>query len=89
MRSTVFLLAIMLIAIFLYLQPGEPRNGGGESASSPGNEEEAAFHCEGKLRCAQMSSCDEAKFYQRNCPDVDLDDDDGVPCKAEWCKTDG
>jgi len=45
-----------------------------------------AFRCEGKTRCHQMTSCEEAKFYLRNCPGVKIDgDNDGVPCEREHC----
>jgi len=44
------------------------------------------FRCEGKTRCSQMSSCEEAKFYSRNCPGTEMDGDgDGVPCESQWC----
>ncbi|MHB8808977.1 MAG: excalibur calcium-binding domain-containing protein [Desulfobulbaceae bacterium] len=41
------------------------------------------FNCVGKKNCAEMISCEEAKFYLRNCPDVaQLDPDkDSVPCE--------
>jgi len=44
------------------------------------------FRCEGKTRCSQMSSCEEAKFYLRNCPGTEMDGDgDGIPCESQWC----
>lgn len=45
------------------------------------------FSCQGKRHCSQMSSCDEAKFYLRNCPNVKIDGDrDGVPCERQLCR---
>ena len=45
-----------------------------------------AFKCEGKKYCSEMKSCDEAKFYLRNCPDVKIDGDgDGIPCESQLC----
>jgi cold shock CspA family protein len=45
------------------------------------------FKCEGKKYCSQMSSCEEAKFYLRNCPGVQMDGDgNGIPCEKQWCK---
>ncbi|WP_420992764.1 excalibur calcium-binding domain-containing protein [Cupriavidus sp. 30B13] len=42
----------------------------------------AAFRCEGKQRCSEMRSCEEARFYLRNCPGVKIDGDgDGIPCE--------
>jgi cold shock CspA family protein len=47
----------------------------------------SAFKCEGKRYCSQMTSCEEAKFYLKNCPDVRIDGDgDGIPCESQWCK---
>ena len=44
------------------------------------------FHCEGKVYCAQMTSCEEAQFYLRNSPGTKMDGDgDGVPCESQWC----
>lgn len=45
------------------------------------------FQCEtGKTHCSQMSSCDEAKFYIKNCPGTKMDGDgDGVPCERQHC----
>ena len=42
--------------------------------------------CDGRTRCSQMTSCDEAKFFLKNCPGVQMDgDNDGVPCEQQWC----
>jgi cold shock CspA family protein len=44
------------------------------------------FSCAGKIYCSQMTSCDEAKFYLRNCPGTKMDgDSDGIPCERQWC----
>jgi hypothetical protein len=33
-----------------------------------------------------MTSCDEATFFIKNCPDTKMDGDhDGVLCKEQWC----
>lgn len=40
------------------------------------------FICGGKRYCREMSSCDEARFYLRNCGLSRLDGDgDGIPCE--------
>lgn len=52
---------------------------GSTSSESPG------FRCDGRVYCSQMKSCDEAKFFLRNCLDVKMDGDrDGKPCE-DWC----
>ncbi len=33
-----------------------------------------------------MTSCKEARFYLKNCPNVKIDgNNDGVPCESQWC----
>jgi cold shock CspA family protein len=44
------------------------------------------YSCTGKVYCSEMTSCDEAKFYLRNCPETKMDGDgDGIPCERQWC----
>ena len=50
------------------------------------SETDSAYKCDGRVYCSQMSSCEEAEFFLRNCPDVKMDgDNDGVPCEKQWC----
>ncbi len=45
-----------------------------------------AFRCDGRKYCSQMSSCQEATYFLRNCPGVKMDGNgDGVPCEEQWC----
>jgi hypothetical protein len=33
-----------------------------------------------------MTSCAEAMYFLKNCPDVKMDGEgDGVPCEKQWC----
>ena len=51
-----------------------------EEAPSP------SFVCDGRKRCPQMHSCQEAKLFLKNCPGMEMDGDgDGVPCESQWC----
>ncbi len=44
------------------------------------------YTCDGREYCSQMRSCEEAKFFIRNCPNTKMDGDgDGVPCEKQWC----
>ena len=44
------------------------------------------FRCADKTHCSQMVSCEEATFYLRNCPGVQIDGDgDGKPCESQLC----
>jgi len=47
----------------------------------------ASFRCDGRTHCSQMTSCEEATFFLRNCPDAKMDGNrDGVPCEKQWCR---
>lgn len=46
----------------------------------------SSYRCDGRRYCSQMTSCEEAKYFLRNCPDTEMDGDhDGVPCESQWC----
>ncbi len=48
-------------------------------ASSP-------FKCDGRTMCSQMTSCAEARYFVRHCPDTKMDGNgDGEPCEQQWC----
>jgi hypothetical protein len=48
----------------------------------PGN----SYACDGRTHCSQMTSCDEAKYFLRNCPGTKMDgNNDGEPCESQWC----
>jgi cold shock CspA family protein len=55
-------------------------------ASAPTPSRAAAFSCDGRTHCSQMRSCDEARFFLRQCPGVAMDGDgDGNPCEEQHC----
>jgi hypothetical protein len=42
--------------------------------------------CDGRTYCSQMTSCEEATWFLRNCPGTKMDGNhDGVPCEQQWC----
>jgi len=44
------------------------------------------YHCDRRIYCSQMRSCEEAKFFIRNCRGTKMDGDgDGIPCERQWC----
>lgn len=46
----------------------------------------ANFSCDGRTRCPEMRSCEEATFFIHNCPNTKMDGDgDGIPCETQWC----
>ena len=55
-------------------------------AASPLPSGAARFRCDGRRRCSQMTSCEEAKFFLAHCPGVEMDGEhDGIPCEQQWC----
>ena len=56
------------------------------SAPADPVEPATSFRCDGRTRCSQMTSCEEATYFLRNCPNTQMDGDgDGVPCERQWC----
>jgi hypothetical protein len=61
--------------------------------SSPAQSERRDFKCDGRVYCSQMTSCEEAMFFLKNCPGVKMDGSgpgqdgvgDGIPCESQWC----
>ncbi|WP_338416463.1 calcium-binding protein [uncultured Sphaerotilus sp.] len=68
-----------------YTSPvGSPPNAA--PAAVPGR----SFNCDGRTRCSQMTSCEEAKYFLANCPGVKMDGSrggsgpgNGIPCERE------
>lgn len=55
-------------------------------ASSPAEASSGRFQCDGRIYCSQMTSCAEATFFIRNCPNTKMDGNgDGLPCESQWC----
>ena len=45
-----------------------------------------SFRCDGRTHCSQMTSCEEARYFLRQCPGTQMDGDaDGEPCEDQWC----
>lgn len=46
----------------------------------------APYRCDGRALCSQMTSCAEATYFLKNCPNTQMDgNNDGVPCERQWC----
>jgi hypothetical protein len=44
------------------------------------------YRCDGRTHCSQMTSCEEATYFIRNCLSTEMDgDSDGIPCESQWC----
>ncbi|NDY73491.1 DNA-binding protein [Desulfobacter hydrogenophilus] len=58
-----------------------------KSSISTSNVLNQQFRCDGRTRCSQMTSCAEATYFLRNCPNTKMDgDNDGIPCERQWCR---
>jgi endonuclease YncB( thermonuclease family) len=56
------------------------------AAARPAAAAVAGPRCDGRLHCSQMTSCQEATWFLKNCPGVKMDGNrDGVPCEQQWC----
>jgi len=50
-------------------------------------ENRQTFTCDSRKYCAQMTSCEEANYFLKNCPGTKMDGDhDGIPCESQWCR---
>lgn len=89
--AIIFLIAVAIFAVKKYQSTNETRHSTPEtvndSFSSPlASQLQTQYSCQGKTYCSQMSSCEEATFYQNHCPGTKMDgDDDGIPCEDQWC----
>lgn len=56
------------------------------SFNKKNNEKASNFNCDGRQHCSQMSSCEEATFFIKNCPNTKMDgNNDGIPCERQHC----
>jgi cold shock CspA family protein len=56
------------------------------SVTSPTAPASSPFQCDGRKYCSQMTSCKEARYFLKNCPNTEMDGDgDGIPCESQWC----
>ncbi|MCJ0824449.1 excalibur calcium-binding domain-containing protein [Luteimonas sp. 50] len=57
------------------------------SAAQAGEPEaDSPFRCDGRTMCPQMTSCAEATYFIKHCPNTKMDgNNDGVPCERQWC----
>ncbi|HNL23065.1 MAG TPA: excalibur calcium-binding domain-containing protein, partial [Rhodocyclaceae bacterium] len=45
------------------------------------------YRCDGRTHCSQMTSCEEATWFLKNCSGTKMDgNNDGIPCEKQWCK---
>ena len=83
---------LIFVAIFVYNKMTEtkiaPSTTRAPIISAPLKQRNTAnYSCNGKIYCSEMTSCEEATYYQKHCPGTKMDGDgDGVPCESQWCR---
>jgi hypothetical protein len=88
-KRTIIVTIVALLAWQVYTQY---RAGVFDSVLPPqavapvGTRPAVSMQCDHRTHCAQMTSCAEAKYFQKHCTDADLEiDSAGVPCPRRWC----
>jgi cold shock CspA family protein len=83
------LLAVAAIGAYGYSRFARqvaPEIGASPDARTQSASASASYSCDGRTMCSQMTSCAEAKYFIRNCPNTQMDGDgDGEPCESQWC----
>jgi excalibur calcium-binding domain-containing protein len=93
MRSRIPYYLIGTVIVFVgwhkYRQTIEEATSGEFPASAadlPERADNSAFTCDGRTRCREMRSCEEALYFLQKCPGTKMDgDQDGIPCEDQWC----
>jgi len=86
LKRAAFALVLIAVASFAYNKFGSDRAAQDVSKAAESPASTAQFRCDGRTRCSQMTSCEEATFFLKNCPGTQMDGDrDGVPCEKQWC----
>ncbi len=83
------LLAVAAVGAYGYsrfvkqvVPPGAAKSDSQMQLASPSSR----YACDGRTMCSQMTSCAEARYFIRNCPNTQMDGDgDGEPCESQWC----
>jgi hypothetical protein len=80
-------LTFLVLLVIYHFWPSHVATPDSHELDASDRTELGEFTCDGRTRCAQMHSCEEAKFYLAHCPNVQMDGDhDGIPCESQWCQ---
>ena len=65
----------------------ETPNAINRSSTSIVSEPKLNFKCDGRQHCSEMTSYEEAEYFNRFCPSTKMDgDNDGIPCERQFNK---
>lgn len=83
------LLVALVVAGAIYKYASHPHTAPAHAIVEPDTVRTSTrYSCDGRTHCSQMTSCEEATYFLRNCPGVKMDGNhDGVPCEQQWCGT--
>jgi cold shock CspA family protein len=97
-RAAAYLVALLAAGAGAYFVSASRTAPGSQPAAMPGPgagqrpafvppaQASTQFGCDGRTYCSQMTSCAEATFFLRNCPNTKMDGNgDGEPCEEQWC----
>ena len=82
----------VLVAAFAFLVAAALSSLRGRGPATPSGDFQATppistFKCGTKHYCREMTSCDEARFFLKQCGVTTIDGDhDGVPCEQALCR---
>ena len=56
-------------------------------SSQTAGRDPAFFTCDGRNQCSQMTSCEEARYFLKNCPGLSTEENrEGASCEKQWCR---
>ena len=87
----ILVLALVSFSTLIYFKSNnvsasqEPYNLNSQNEKTK-NDNSQKYQCDGRQHCSQMKSCEEAKYFIKNCPNTKMDgDNDGIPCERQFC----
>ena len=88
--ASLLVLIVMTVGIFAYSKfqgsPSSALMGPAKVPTSLPAKPSVSYKCDERTMCSQMTSCAEAEFFLRNCPNTQIDgNNDGEPCEQQWC----
>ena len=85
--SVALVVALLGVGVYSYSRYAARTQRSLEASPAPASVQSGAqFKCDGRKYCSQMTSCEEATFFLKNCPGTQMDGDgNGIPCEKQWC----
>ncbi|MGB3394444.1 MAG: cold shock domain-containing protein [Stenotrophomonas sp.] len=80
------LLAIAAIGVYGYSRFTRAAHEPPAAQAATASPTPSTFKCDGRTMCSQMTSCAEARYFLKHCPNTKMDgNNDGEPCEQQWC----